>query len=289
MLKTLKLEKNIFCLINRYSTRIPQIEIEILLSHALNCAREELYLNNGSIEDGVFELCEVLIGRRLSGEPLQYIIGHAEFMGLNFIVNKSVFIPRPETEVLVNEAFRFTLHASRFTKKNIHALDLCTGSGNIAISLAWLLPEIKVSATDISQGTLETAGSNASIHGVDKRVKFYKGDLFEALPIDKERGFDIIVCNPPYIRNDELYTLQKEVTLEPRVALDGGYDGLDFYRRIADDAPRYLRKSGDIFLEIGHDQAQAVKDIFVAGKCFKINKIIKDFSGLDRMVWISLL
>ena len=268
---------------------MPQTEIETLLSHALSRTREELYLNNDSIDDKTFKLCDALLERRLSGEPLQYIIGHAEFMELDFIVNQGTFIPRPETELVVREILRVGCQKSDVMDRNLSILDLCTGSGNIAISLVRLLPEIKVAATDISQKTLETARSNASIHGVDKRVKFYKGDLFEALPIDKEHKFDIIVCNPPYVRNDELDTLQKEVTLEPRVALDGGHDGLDFYRRIANDAPEFLRKSSDIFLEIGHDQAQAVKDIFVAEKCFKINKIKKDFSDMDRVVWISLL
>ena len=282
MLKTLSLEKNIFRLINRYSARMPQAEIETLLSHALSCTREELYLNNGPIDDGVFELCEALIDRRLSGEPLQHIISHAEFMGLDFAVNKDTFIPRPETEILVNEI----LH---YAKKGVMLLDLCTGSGNIAISLARLLPEIKVVATDISQQALEIARTNASIHGVDKNVEFYTGDLFQALSIDKERKFDIIVCNPPYIRDDELYTLQKEVTLEPRVALDGGYDGLDFYRRIANDAPRYLIKNGALLMEIGADQSEAVKTIFNSTESFKIHKITKDFSGLDRVAWISLL
>lgn len=289
MLKTLRLKKNIFRLINIYSTHIPQVEVEILLSHALSCSREELYLNNGFIDDGVFELCEVLIGRRLSGESLQYITGHAEFMGLDFIVNKNTFIPRPETEILVEEVFQFTIHHSPFTDNGLRMLDLCTGSGNIAASLARLIPKAEIIATDISESALKIARENASIHGVDKRVKFYKGDLFQVLPIDKEHKFDIIVCNPPYIRNDELVALQKEVTLEPRVALDGGRDGLDFYRHIANDASRYLRKNGVLLMEMGANQSGAVKTIFNSTGSFKIHKITKDFSGLDRVIWISLL
>jgi len=201
-------------------------------------------------------------------------------MGMDFIVNKDTFIPRPETEVLVKEVLRY----AEYNIRSMKILDLCTGSGNIATSLAKSLPCAKTFAADISQSALETASHNASIHGVDKRINFCKGDLFKALPIDKDLKFDIIVCNPPYVRNDELGVLQKEVTFEPRVALDGGHDGLDFYRRIASDALHYLRKNGALLIEIGADQSEVIKAIFNSTGLFETYKVTKDFSNIDRVV-----
>ncbi len=214
-------------------------------------------------------------------EPQQYIAGREQFMGLDFIVNKDVLIPRPETEILVNEVFRHTGHG-------IKILDLCTGSGNIAISLAKMIQGAQIIATDISVSALETARKNASIHGVDKQIEFYQGDLFQALPVDKRYKFDIIVCNPPYVKSADIDFLQEEVRCEPHHALDGGIDGLDFYRRLADMAQDFLAPGGFLFLEMGFDQAQDVGDIFNSKRAFKIKKIKEDFAGIDRVVWISL-
>ncbi|NQT75886.1 MAG: peptide chain release factor N(5)-glutamine methyltransferase [Candidatus Omnitrophica bacterium] len=221
-------------------------------------------------------------------EPLQYIAGREQFMGLDFIVNKDVLIPRPETEILVNEvldllsATRYTLYASP------KILDLCTGSGNIAISLAKMIEGAQIIATDISVSALDTARKNASIHGVDKQIEFYQGDLFQALPVDKRYKFDIIVCNPPYVKRADIDFLQEEVRCEPHHALDGGIDGLDFYRRLAETAQDFLAPGGSLFLEMGFDQAQDVANIFNSKRAFKIKKIKEDLAGIDRVVWISL-
>ena len=214
-------------------------------------------------------------------EPLQYIAGRETFMGLDFIVNKDVLIPRPETEILVNEVFRHAGHG-------IKILDLCTGSGNIAISLAKMIEGAQIIATDISVSALDTARKNASIHGVDKQIEFYQGDLFQALPVDKRYKFDIIVCNPPYVKRADIDFLQEEVRCEPHHALDGGIDGLDFYRRLAEAAQDFLAPGGSLFLEMGFDQAQDVANIFNSKRAFKIKKIKEDLAGIDRVVWISL-
>lgn len=214
-------------------------------------------------------------------EPLQYIAGREQFMGLDFIVNKDVLIPRPETEILVNEVFRHAGHG-------IKILDLCTGSGNIAISLAKMIEGAQIIATDISVSALDTARKNASIHGVDKQIEFYQGDLFQALPVDKRYKFDIIVCNPPYVKRADIDFLQEEVRCEPHHALDGGIDGLDFYRRLAEAAQDFLAPGGSLFLEMGFDQAQDVANIFNSKRAFKIKKIKEDLAGIDRVVWISL-
>lgn len=275
-------------LISKYANVVPRVEAEVLLSHALKCSRVELYVNEACLDTGTEGLCSSLISRRLAGEPIQYITGSTEFMGLDFMVNKDVFIPRPETEVLVNEVLRIANHERRTTNGALKVLDLCTGCGNIAVSLARALPQSEIIATDITEVALAIAEKNSITHGVDKNITFYKGDLFEALPFDKRYKFDIIVCNPPYIKSSELQILQEEVRREPKVALDGGIDGLEFYRHIAGSAKDWLTSKGTIFLEIGFGQAQDVKDIFASKKLFKIEKVRKDFAGLDRVIWISL-
>ena len=297
MLKTLNSQRTILQIINEYSNFIARIEVEIFLSHIFNCTRMELYIKDFPIidEEAVLGQCDSFIERRLAGEPLQYIIGWTEFMGLDFVVNKDVFIPRPETEILVNEVLispsRGRLNVPYLVGRDFRILDLCTGCGNIAISIARSMPEAEIVGTDISKDALNTAQKNANIHNVDKNIAFYKGDIFNALsllPMDRHR-FDIIVCNPPYIKTTEISSLQKEVGYEPKIALDGGYDGLEFYRRIAKSAPDYLRQGGSLFLEIGFNQTQDVKDIWTSEKVFGINSIKKDFGGIDRVIWISLL
>ena len=217
-------------------------------------------------------------------EPIQYIEGRANFMGLDFIVNKDVFIPRPETELLVSEVLSpFTIHPSP------KILDLCTGCGNIAVSLARSLPDVEIVATDISQASLEVAKENAMRHGVEKNITFYKGDFFNFLPLEKREKFDIIVCNPPYVKKADFEWLQEEVRCEPRRALYGGEDGLDFYRRIENEAPEYLREKGSVFLEIGFGQRDSIVDIFESKGIYRIHRVKKDFNGIDRIVWISLL
>lgn len=230
-------------------------------------------------------------------QPIQYITGNADFMGLDFVVNKDVFIPRPETELLVKEvlsavpepltSFGYGAGSYHIAAK-LRILDLCTGSGNIAVSLALELPGAEIIATDISGAALKIARENSILHGVEKNLTFYKGDLFKALPVEKNLKFDIIVCNPPYVRRRDIDFLQKEVRQEPCIALDGGSDGLDFYRRITGKIGDYLKPGGSLFLEIGFDQSQDIVDIFSASQSFRIREIKKDFAGIDRMLWISL-
>ncbi|MDP2929753.1 MAG: peptide chain release factor N(5)-glutamine methyltransferase [Candidatus Omnitrophota bacterium] len=188
--------------------------------------------------------------------PLQYIIGKEKFFGLDFMVNEHVLIPRPETEVLVETALH-TIDAIRNTQHAVRILDLCTGSGNIAISLTKNAPNCRMVASDISESALEVTKENARLNGVFDDVTFVKSNLFK----DIEGRFDLIVSNPPYIARNEFDTLPKEVLKEPRTALDGGPDGLDFYRRIFLEAPRYLKNDGYCVVEIGFGQLQGIRDI----------------------------
>ncbi len=301
-------EKNIFYLINKYSGAISKVETEMLLEYLFNCARIDLYIKDFKVDETIEELYDSLVSRRMSGEPVQYITSRAEFMGLDFIVTKDVLIPRPETEILVSEIInssRFPAreplaghsnnnkktkfsHLQYSSSREVKILDLCTGCGNIAVSLSKLIPQAEIVATDISEAALKIAEKNAVRHNVSDRIKFYKGNLFSALLVVKNPKFDIIICNPPYIKEVELPYLQKEVKVEPEIALNGGRDGLDFYRIIAKKSHRYLEKGGSILLEIGFGQRQAIEDIFSSYNIFEIYKVIKDFSGIERVMWINL-
>ena len=206
-------------------------------------------------------------------EPCQYIIGQTEFYGLSFLVNEHVLIPRQDTELLVEEALKTTAEDSR-------VLDLCTGSGAVAVAIKHSRPDAAVTALDISKDALETAKKNAEQNGCE--IEFLLSDLFEEL--GAERKFDVIVSNPPYISETEYETLMPEVKdHEPSLALLAGEEGLDIYRRLTAEAPRYLTKGGALLVEIGCSQAEAVSGLFKENG-FKEIKVIKDLAGLDRVV-----
>jgi release factor glutamine methyltransferase len=242
--------------------------------------------------------------------PLQYIIGREKFRGLDFMVNEHVFIPRPETEVLVEAALGL-IDAIRNTQYAIRILDLCTGAGNIAISLSTFLNEAeglmvrpsspsgtnevegltkntgncKIVASDISEDALEVAGENAELNSVSKNILFVKSDLFKSIT----GKFDFIVSNPPYIARHEFETLQKEVLKEPRIALDGGEDGLDFYRKIFAQAPLYLNKRAYCIMEIGFNQLEAIKSIIDASGSFELIAVKEDRYGIDRAIVLQYI
>jgi release factor glutamine methyltransferase len=248
-------------------------EAELLFTEVLNCTRPDLYLNKDlriSKENGA--LLSSALKRRLAGEPLQYILGKSDFYGLQFKVTPDCLIPRPETEILVD-------NAKKYPATNI--LELGTGSGCIAISLAKILPQARVTATDISEKALAVAKENALIHKVS--VNFIKADLFSAYELTSY-AYDLIVSNPPYIASGDIETLQPEVRYEPRVALDGGADGLDVYRRIALESGQFLKEDGRLILEIGFGQAEDVAKILTKNKSFEIIEVVKDYSDIKRVI-----
>lgn len=220
-----------------------------------------------------YELFDGFLKRRMQHEPCQYIIGQTEFYGLSFLVNEHVLIPRQDTELLVEETLKTTAEDSR-------VLDLCTGSGAVAVAIKHSRPDAAVTALDISKEALETAKKNAEKNGCG--IEFLVSDLFEDL--GAERKFDVIVSNPPYISETEYETLMPEVKdHEPSLALLAGEEGLDIYRRLIAEAPRYLAKGGALLVEIGCSQAEAVSRLFKENG-FKEIKVIKDLAGLDRVV-----
>jgi len=223
-----------------------------------------------------------LVKRRIKGEPIQYIIGCQEFMGMDFRVDQRVLIPRRDTEILVEHVIR---KVKEF-EGPVHIVEVGTGSGAIAVSLAANLPKARVTAIDIDSGALEVAKGNATLHRVQERIVFLQGDLFEPLKDGPETGrFDVLVSNPPYIPTVEIETLEVQVKdYEPRIALDGGWDGLDFYKRLASLAPGYLKPGALWAVEVGYNQADAVKGILEKVGIYTEIQLIKDLSGIDRVV-----
>ena len=216
------------------------------------------------------------IKRLIQGEPLQYITGKQEFMKLNFLVNKDVLIPRQDTEILVEEVIEICKKI-----QNPVILDLCTGSGAIAISIAKYVHSAKIYASDISQRAIDIARQNAELNGVKNNIEFIESNLFNKI---KNLKFDIIVSNPPYIEKDEIKKLQKDVQREPIIALDGGKDGLDFYRKISIDAHSFLNRQGYLCFEIGYNQKKAVTKILEDQKRYINIYSKKDLCENDRIV-----
>lgn len=250
------------------------LDVEVLLMNVINFNKTNLYLNPDYIlQDEQFEQFENFFNRRLKNEPIAYIIGKCEFMGLDFLLNKHTLIPRGDTEILVEKAIQI-VKENNF--KNI--LDIGTGSGAIAISLAKYC-KIDIDALDINIDALNMAKKNATLNNV--KVNFIKSNLFENI----NNKYDVIVSNPPYIKTDVIKTLGKNVKdYEPILALDGGKNGLDFYEKIANNAYKHLNKGGYLIFEIGYDQAEDVKKIMQNRNFFNIT-ILKDLAGLDRVIF----
>lgn len=268
------LNKGTFMLKNN-NIETPKLKARLLLQFTLNKTREYLIIyDNESISQGKEVLYFKYIDKLIQGMPLQYITNTQEFMKMPFFVNNNVLIPQPDTEILVEE----TIKIAKKIKKPV-ILDLCTGSGAIAVSLKKYLQNSIVYASDISLKALEIAKKNAKNNGVE--IKFFKSDLFENLPNIK---FDIIVSNPPYIKKNVIKTLDKEVQNEPRLALDGGIDGLDFYREIVNKGYHYLKYNSYLCLEIGYDQKEEVMEIIKNERNYTNTYCLKDLYDNNRVI-----
>lgn len=252
-------------------------ELEFILTDIFKCSRTDLYLNSPSIAFGERELrsFEKVLRDRGRLNPIQYILGRTEFMGLELKVKKGVLIPRPETEILV-EAI---IEEAENLRPRI--LDIGTGSGCIAIALAKFLKKADIVAIDISREAIDVAIQNAKLHKVDKKIRFLHSDLFKHKFFKEDFKFDIIVSNPPYVPRFEIGLFDKKIIREPKIALDGGVDGLDFYRRLNREANRFLEKEGLLFLELGDGQAERIKEIFLKG--WTIKKFINDYQHIKRV------
>ena len=256
----------------------PDLDAEVLLSHVTGLDRAGLFREWKRIlteeeKDGFFALA----GRRLAGEPVAYLTGHKVFMGLDFIVNERVMIPRPETELLVETALRL-LHGRPAV------IDVGTGSGVIAVTLALFKPEAVVYATDCSPEAIEVALANALKHGVGERIFFYQGDLLDPLNGHIGTGcVDLIAANLPYIGRGDLSALPRDIRLfEPLLALDGGSDGLDLYRRLIPAAQGFLRSGGVLLFEIGYNQGRVALSLL--NDRYWETAVLKDLAGRDRLL-----
>ena len=256
------------------------LKARILLSDILNKNKAYLLIHdNDEIEEGINRIFLFILERLTNNEQIQYITNKQEFMGFELYVDKNVLIPQPDTENLVEEVIYIAELMRQDEKKDLRILDMCTGSGAIAISICKLIEKTLVYASDISIDAIKIAEENASKHSAN--VMFFQSDLFRK--ISELYKFDIIVSNPPYIEKDVIKTLSKEVQNEPILALDGGIDGLEFYRRIAEEAKKYLNPNGYLALEIGYNQKQKVENILKENGYQNIYSR-KDLTGNDRIV-----
>lgn len=255
----------------------PNLKSRLLMQYILNKPRQYLLIHdNEELTNKQEKTYLENIEKMIKGVPLQHITHSQEFMKMNFYVNENVLIPRPDTEILVEEVINI---AKKTNAKKI--LDLCTGSGAIAISLAKYIENSQITAVDISEEALRIAKLNAINNNVEDKITFVKSDLFENIVKEK---YDIIVSNPPYIKKDFMKKLDKEVQQEPYIALDGGYDGLDFYRKIISEGYQYLKFKGYLCMEIGYDQKQEVFDIIKSQEKYSNTYSKIDLGGNDRIV-----
>jgi release factor glutamine methyltransferase len=266
-----------------------RLNVELLLAHALDLQRIQLYVNfDKPLTPEELKQFRTLYERRLTREPVQYIIGSANFMGLHFTVDPRVLIPRPETETLIEQVM---LACQRYpVDEPIHILEVGTGSGNIAISIAKYVKHSLITAIDISLEALAVAKQNAHLHSVESQIQFACSDIFDQSDEVFQTQYDLLVSNPPYVPKDEWEQLQKEVRdFEPSSALTDGNDGLRFYRQMAGIISAILKPGGSIVFEVGLDQAETIAEELKRTGLVDI-QITKDLQGMNRVVsgmWIS--
>jgi release factor glutamine methyltransferase len=307
--------------LTKKSIESPRLQAELLLAHVLKLPRMKLYLNfERALTDVETDAYRDLIKRRAQREPLQHIVGSTSFCGLEIAVNRSVLVPRPETELLAELGWQFLndlsegrvprvpnpnekdqngdLHNGDSRSSSLRALDFGTGSGCIAIALAVKCPKAHIVALDISPEALEIAKQNAATNDAAERIEFLQGDGFASLasvgrvtpcaPTFSPPLFDLIISNPPYIPTAEIDTLEPEVRdFDPRGALDGGVDGLDFYRRFAIEARDFLMPGGKIMLEFGDGQGDSIRQIFEAQNWI-VEAIREDYTHRERILIAKL-
>lgn len=264
-------------------SKIDRLETILILCKLLDVDKSYIYTyGDKKVEDYIVDKFLELMEKRHSGYPIQYILGEREFMGLDFYLEEGVLVPRPDTEVLVEYIVEYV--KKNYKEDNINVLDIGIGSGAIALSMAYYLKNTQVFGIDISDTAIKVANINKEKFKLSN-VNFYKGDLFKALEgLNMEGKFDIIVSNPPYIKRLDIEFLDIQVKdYEPRLALDGGIDGLDFYRRITKKSLEYLKDNSLLIYEIGYEQGKEVEDILKVWG-FKDISILKDLGGNDRVV-----
>jgi release factor glutamine methyltransferase len=265
---------------DRHNIPEARLEAEVLLSSVLKCPRLNLYIKKDEVvPEEKLKTYRNFISERQKRKPLSYILGEKEFRGLRFKVNQHTLIPRPETELLVEEVLKLLEGRSRGI-----VLDIGTGSGNISVCVGRSPLVSRIYAADISLEALSVAQENIDFHGLAGKIIPKRGNIFEAVADENlDRAIDVIVSNPPYIAQDELDQLAPELSYEPRQALDGGKDGLDYYRAIAEGSKRYLKNEGYLVFEMSAHKSAQIQEILEA-HAYSIKNVIKDYAGLERIV-----
>ncbi len=269
--------------LQRKQVESPRLQSELLLAHVLKMPRLKLYLNfERALQPAEEQSMRELVQRRGKREPLQHLVGSVNFCGYDLEVNRDVLIPRPETEHLAELAW---IYLNGLPEGELRALDLGTGSGCLPITIAAKCSKVTLDTVDISAAASAVAKRNAEKHQVSARVRFFEGDLFQ--PLSKGQKYHLIVSNPPYIEAAEIETLEPEVKdFDPRLALDGGTDGLEFYRRLAQEGAVWLVAGGRLMAEFGEGQGPAIQTIFEEDG-WTVHGLEKDLSGRERFVIAS--
>lgn len=269
--------------LGRKEVESPRLQVEWLLANLLQMPRLQVWLNHDrQLTEAQVEALRAGIKRRGNREPLQHILGTAAFCGREFKVDRRVLVPRPETELLAEEGWKWLNDKAKHGEEQPKVLDLGTGSGCLAITLACECPLAAVLATDVSPEALALARENAQTLGVTERVEFRCGEGLS--PLAAGECFDLLITNPPYIPSAEIDQLQPEVRdFDPRLALDGGSDGLTIYRSLAAGAARHLKSGGRLMAEFGDGQGPQLREVF-AGRGWRVEALLQDFSGRERIL-----
>lgn len=265
--------------LQKHGSETPRLDAEVLLAHARGCRRIQLYTDyDAELPEAVRSQMRELVQRRAKAEPVAYLVGHREFFSLDFLVTPAVLIPRPETETLVLEVLTLAK-----TLSQPRLVDLCTGSGCVAIAVARNCPQATVTATDCSAAALDVARANVHKHQLEGRITLRCGDLFAAL--EASDRFHLVMSNPPYVPTAEIPRLAADVrAFEPREALDGGPDGLEVIRRILREAPPHVLPGGWVLLELSPEQAPAVQQFAQSLDAYGEIALIKDLTGRPRVL-----
>ncbi|UCD94412.1 MAG: peptide chain release factor N(5)-glutamine methyltransferase [Candidatus Zixiibacteriota bacterium] len=259
-------------------------EVEIVLQTLLDVGRLDIYLHGPKLlDETIIKKFHEIIDRRVTRYPLQYILGEAYFYGRKFLVDRDVMVPTPETEILCELAINYVVNEGL---EYPEILDIGVGAGVISVTIACELPEAWVTAVDISRPTLTVARKNAAMHEVESRINFMKSDLFSS--ISPEQKYDIILSNPPYISEKVYEELPPEVLADPKISLVSGAEGLDFIKRLIDQAPDYLKKGGRLMFEIGFDQSAKVTKISEADPRYRSFSLMQDLNNIDRVVVLGV-
>ncbi|MGH7198605.1 MAG: peptide chain release factor N(5)-glutamine methyltransferase [Candidatus Omnitrophota bacterium] len=259
------------------------VEAERLIRHFGGMDRVEFFTGEKALLPGTKKTIEKALRARLAGEPLSYLLREADFFGRRFYVTKDTLIPRPETEILVEEAIRI-LDRHTPAASSPEVLDIGTGTGCIAVSLTLARPDCRMTALDVSGSALQAARKNVDFYGLGNKIGLVRSDLFGAFEGGREGTWDIIVSNPPYVPEEDFPSLSREVLSEPRLALDGGPEGLRVLAAILDEAPYYLKKKGWLLLEIGKGQADVLAGKISREGVYTNLKFVKDYAGIERVL-----